>query len=706
MEIKEEIESLREERHKLVLRIRDEIHIHDNEDNNNNNDNAIITTAEERISSRIIAEKRAEAAEAKVNHTSATLTTKLDQLKRLRNAAQVALDIEQAGDSISATEFLDKCRGLDSATLHVLPPACLRTILNTGEKLSQNIATQDLCGFLESSGWPGAYLRDSSDNSSLSSLSNKQNDDSPSNTFITGLQTWAELELAMADIRGGGGDNSGGISLKNILCKAVDDIIVHPLVRRFRYHFIVSKTTKTKSKCGVDGNNDDELASARPENLQWALRYISDAINSTSPFVARNIQPGFTMLDPKFSVQWRAAETLMKEAAHKIAGDFERIRRAGEQAVDGQMLGAVTEIIWFQRDLSNSLAEPPSLLDMVFSAEGEAMMNRWIRAEFNTGRKILDEVFKEDRAWDPEPITGVPRTAACAAELFASYTERYALLNSSDARKNFVLIAQKPVMNFLLVDVMAAAKGASALQNQELQLIRICRLATACIHCESALWEWMNNELPNIFTGSEEAVSDGNQCKKSMADLVKTLADQRKELIARAVEIITHKFVQSLRPRFDAQIWGAQRSEMTEDEYEALKKQEIDISETAAEGIDELRLGIRIALKTLLEHADSGRFLACKFVKKCFEKVNETIVKGLAARQRTITKRALRQFNYDVQVLVATLSEFDYENSDLRAEEYLRPSLAACDFLGGNEKSAISVDAQLMSRIKKTVVVD
>lgn len=672
MEIKEEIKTLKDERHKLVMRIKDEIHTGDQIDK----DEDVISAAENKISIRSKSKKT-------VDHTSITLASKLDELTRLRNAARVALEIEGSADTISAAEYLDKCRDLDCPTLRSLPPACLRAVVRVGERLSQTIATQDLRGFLDASGWPGAYLRDSSEGSpDVPQAAESQS------AFARGLQTWTELELAIGDIRG----EPGNGTLEKILTKAVNDIIAHPLVRRFRYHFL--------------GDNNDNLASARPENLQWALRYISDAISSTSQFVARNIQPAFTALDPTFSVQWHSAEALMREAARKIAGDFERIRRAGEQAVDGQLLGAVTEIIWFQRDLLSALAEPPSLLDMVFAAEGEAMMNRWIRAEFNTGRRILDEVFKDERAWDPEPVTGVPRTAACAAELFASYTERYALLRSSEARKNFVLIAQKPVMNFLLVDVMAAAKGAAALPNPELQLIRVCRLAAACIHCESALWEWMNNELPHLFTGSEAVVADGTQCRKSMADLVKTLSEQRKELITRAVEIITHGFGQALRARFDAQVWGTLRSEVSQEEYEALGKREIDISESAAEGIEELRLGIRIGLKTLLEHMDSGRFLGCKFVKKCFEKVNETVVKGLAARPRTITRRALAQFGYDIKVLVEVLSEFDYENSDLRADEFLRPSVAACEFLGGKAESAVDVDAQMLSRIKKSTVVD
>lgn len=705
MEIKEEIETLKDERQKLISRIKDEIHVDDKD-----NTKDIVSIAEDKIIAHEKAEKRREKEEKKkgTHRTDISLVEKLNSLNRLRNATQTALEIERDADTLSATEYLDKCRDLDGDTLRALPPACLRAVIRTGERLSQDIAKRDLRGFLEASDWPGAYLRDSDNEHTMDTQ-----DEIDSNTFVHGLQLWVELELTMSDFRNNNDNNTNNNdnneTLKTILCKAVDDIIVSPLVRRFRYHFI-DNSQKTHS--GKAASNTDILASARPENLQWALRYISDAINSTAPFVARNIQPGFTALDPTFSVQWHAAETLMREAARKITADLERIRRAGEQAVDGQLLGAVTEIIWFQRDLTSALAAPPSLLDMVFStAEGEAMMTRWIRAEFNTGRHILDEVYKSgERAWAPEPVTGVPRTAACAAELFASYTERYALLSSSEARKNFVLIAQKPVMNFLLVDVMAAAKGAAALQNRELGLIRLCRLATACIHCESALWEWINNELPHLFpvTDSTSAVAaDGNQCKKSMTDLVKTLAEQRKELIGHAVDIITQGIVQALRPRFEAQSWGTPKSEMqSEEEYEALERQEIDVSETAAAGMEELYLGTRIALKTLLEHAESGRFLGCKFVKKCFERVNETVVKGLAARQRTITKRALRQFSYDIKTLVDILSEFDYENSDLKASEYLRPSLAACDFLGGNVESAVIVDAQLMTRIKKTIVVD
>ena len=688
---KKNIEALQDERRALLARLKSET----GQGATESEENVLLCAAD--MVTAYTAVEPAKVPSSSSNARVATLTSKLDELHRLRATILTVSEIERNPD-LSTAEYLDKCRTIEEPTLRSLPPLCLSVVLQAG-KTHSRIASKELQSVLAKAGWPASQLRsqdgahktlreadESADNSSMTLLNA---DDAT--TFACALRTLVEIELLMADLQG----NNSNANSANTLSKAVDDIVADPIVRRFRYHFF-------------EGHNRGELLdSARPENLQWALRYITDALASIAPFVARWVQPAFAAVDPSFSVLRRISEALMREAARKVAGDFERIRRAGEQTADAQLLGAVTEIIWFQRDVSSVLAEPPSLLDMVFSAESETMMNRWIRAEITTGSRVLSEVFREDSAWDPEPITGVPRTAACAAELFASYTERYALLSSSDARKNFVLIAQKPVMIFLLDDVISAAKSAASFSHPELQLVRVCRLAAACIHCENALWEWINNELPNLFAATDSSEGDGSQCKKSMSDLVKSLAAQRKELIAKAVKIVTQGFEQSLRPVFDRQAWGTPRSELTKDEFETLEKQVVDVSEAAADGIEELRLGVRIALKTLMESVDSGRFLVCKFVKKCFERVNSIIVKGLAERQRTITKRTLRQFANDVKATVAALSEFDGDGSnDTKAEAYLAPAIAACDYLGGNTESAVNVDAQLLARIKKTTVIE
>ena len=240
-------------------------------------------------------------------------------------------------------------------------------------------------------------------------------------------------------------------------------IFLRPLRRRFKYHFLGTKTT----------NNP-----AKPE---WYTTQLILWASLHSTFLDSNIQPVYDELGLAVPAKLELGYGLVCLARDKLSLDLPLI------LTDDVLLAhSIDEAIVLARDLAAKLqyssAQPSPLSPLT---RGQ-IFSRWINMERKFAFEKLDNVFTGDGAWTPDIGDNlVPSAAQSFLAVLLSVTERYKYLPLSQHRLQFLQLQLELLEDFRLRLVQLLRP-----ENEEPLQSNLCPILCTVHHLMTILASW------------------------------------------------------------------------------------------------------------------------------------------------------------------------------------------------------------------------
>jgi len=204
-------------------------------------------------------------------------------------------------------------------------------------------------------------------------------------------------------------------------------VLLKPLRKRFRFHFLGSKSTNNPSKC------------------EWYITQLVSWVSSHAPFLDQNLQPVYDKVGLGLPATLEFGQGMVELATEKLAIDLPLV-------VEDDVLLAHTidQTIGFARDLSSQLeyssAQPSPLEPLTH----QAIFARWIDMERKFAFEKVDEVMRGDGAWESETDGITPRAAESFLTLLLSVTERYKFLSATKHKIDFLELQVELLEDFRL----------------------------------------------------------------------------------------------------------------------------------------------------------------------------------------------------------------------------------------------------------------
>jgi len=205
-------------------------------------------------------------------------------------------------------------------------------------------------------------------------------------------------------------------------------VLLKPLRKRFRFHFLGSKST----------NNP-----AKPE---WYTTQLVLWANLHKTFLDAHIQPVYDQLELVTSARLEFGSGLVSLATEKLSLDLPLV-----QGDDVLLAHTIDEAIGFARDIAGQLqyssAQPSPLHPLTVGP----VFSRWLNMERKFAFEKLDTVLCGEGAWEAELGEGlVPRAAESFLAVLLSVTERYKFLTNSQNRLQFLELQLQLLEDFRL----------------------------------------------------------------------------------------------------------------------------------------------------------------------------------------------------------------------------------------------------------------
>ncbi|XP_023330399.1 RAD50-interacting protein 1 [Eurytemora carolleeae] len=307
-------------------------------------------------------------------------------------------------------------------------------------------------------------------------------------------------------------------------------VLMKPLRKRFKFHFLGTKSTNNPSK---------------PE---WFVTQLSTWAMSHRQFLTEYVQPAYDRVgSPIFAIR-EFAQGLVCLAVDKLCVDIPIV-------VEDDILFAHTidEAIGLARDMSNIMQYSSSQPSVLQPLTTQGIFSRWLNMERKFAFEKVDNLFMEQgtSVWESEVGDSLtPRAAETFLALLLSVTERYKFLSDSHHRLEFLKLQLDLIEDFRvrLVQLARTEKKSPLSSN-------LCPILNTLEHLILVLGNWAETpfflnlqfQKSNVKPGSGEDLEQRENTKPNpdsgmentvFEDSIEELEYLRENLINEVVESI------------------------------------------------------------------------------------------------------------------------------------------------------------------------
>jgi len=315
-------------------------------------------------------------------------------------------------------------------------------------KVLQNRLVKELDEGLTSVGWPFIQLEES-----------RNMTDTTKCMSISELQDIVRsLILIQGDRKDTSDENAEQMTLTHPM-----KVLLKPLRKRFRFHFLGSKST----------NNP-----AKPE---WYTTQLVLWANLHKTFLDAHIQPVYDELELLVPARLEFGYGLVSLATEKLSLDLPLV-----QADDVLLAHTIDEAIGFAKDMAGQLQYSSTQPSPLFPLTVGPIFTRWLNMERKFAFEKLDTVVCGEGAWESELGDGlVPKAAESFLAVLLSVTERYKFLTVSQNRLQFLELQLQLLEDFRLRLVQLGRSE----QEEPLQS-NLCPILCTVHHLVQVLTNW------------------------------------------------------------------------------------------------------------------------------------------------------------------------------------------------------------------------
>eukprot|EP00092_Neocalanus_flemingeri_P024006 GFUD01026040.1.p1 GENE.GFUD01026040.1~~GFUD01026040.1.p1 ORF type:complete len:752 (+),score=245.95 GFUD01026040.1:32-2287(+) len=315
-------------------------------------------------------------------------------------------------------------------------------------QLLQSKLVNELEGGLASLGWPFIQLEES-----------RNLVDATKCMTITELQNIVKSLILVQDDRKSTEDED----LEKMQLTHPMKVLLKPLRKRFKFHFLGSKST----------NNPAKPEWYTTQLVLWATLHRT--------FLDAHIQPVYDELELGVPARLEFGYGLVSLATEKLTLDLPLV-----QGDDVLLAHTIDEAIGFARDMAGQLqyssAQPSALLPLTVGP----VFSRWLNMERKFAFEKLDTVLCGEGAWESELGDGlIPRAAESFLAVLLSVTERYKFLTASQHRLQFLELQLQLLEDFRLRLVQLLRSE----QEEPLQS-NLCPILCTVHHLVQVLTNW------------------------------------------------------------------------------------------------------------------------------------------------------------------------------------------------------------------------
>ncbi|XP_068442239.1 RAD50-interacting protein 1 [Clinocottus analis] len=281
------------------------------------------------------------------------------------------------------------------------------------------------------------------------------------------------------------------------LCLPIQ-IMLLPLIKRFRYHFYGNRQTNSPSK---------------PE---WYLTQVLMWMGNSSAFMEEKIQPILDRAGAPISAMVELCRGLLALVKEKVASDASRLLYD-----DVLFCHLVEEVLQFEKELRSKQSYPAALPGLLHLLLEDATLQKWLTMEKKMAVEKMDAMLSAEGAWSSQykDISDMdelkaPDCAETFMTLLQVITERYRALPSPSAQLKFLGLQRELVDDFRirLTQVMKEESrcplGA-----------RYCAILNAVNYISTILADWGDNVF--FLQLQQAAVSLGDEGVLGGLDLMK-----------------------------------------------------------------------------------------------------------------------------------------------------------------------------------------
>uniref|UniRef100_A0A8C3A365 RAD50 interactor 1 n=1 Tax=Cyclopterus lumpus TaxID=8103 RepID=A0A8C3A365_CYCLU len=215
------------------------------------------------------------------------------------------------------------------------------------------------------------------------------------------------------------------------LCLPIQ-IMLLPLIKRFRYHFYGNRQTNSLSK---------------PE---WYLTQVLMWMGNSSTFMEEKIQPILDRAGAPISAMVELCRGLLSLVKEKVASDASRLLYD-----DVLFCHLVEEVLQFEKELRSKQSYPAALPGLLHLLLEDATLQKWLTMEKKMAVEKMDAMLSAEGAWSSQykDISDMdelkaPDCAETFMTLLQVITERYRALPCPSAQLKFLGLQRELVDDF------------------------------------------------------------------------------------------------------------------------------------------------------------------------------------------------------------------------------------------------------------------
>ncbi|XP_056280818.1 RAD50-interacting protein 1 [Pseudoliparis swirei] len=250
-------------------------------------------------------------------------------------------------------------------------------------------------------------------------------------TQLLALQTSDDLVSQRALASGQVAPPTQPASSATPLCLPIQ-IMLQPLVKRFRYHFYGNRQTNSLGK---------------PE---WYLTQVLMWMGNSSTFMEEKIQPILDRAGAPIGAMVELCRGLLSVVKEKVASDASRLLYD-----DVLFCHLVEEVLQFEKELRSKQSYPAALPGLLHLLLEDATLQKWLTMEKKMAVEKMDAMLSAEGAWSSQykDISDMdelkaPDCAETFMTLLQVITERYRALPCPSAQLKFLALQRELVDDF------------------------------------------------------------------------------------------------------------------------------------------------------------------------------------------------------------------------------------------------------------------
>ncbi|XP_039625817.1 RAD50-interacting protein 1 [Polypterus senegalus] len=317
-------------------------------------------------------------------------------------------------------------------------------------------------------------------------------------------------------------------------------IMLQPLIKRFRYHFFGSRQTNVLHK---------------PE---WYLTQVLMWITNHSQFLEERVQPLLDKVGAAVDARLEFSRGLLDLVLEKLAQDVPRLLYD-----DALFCHLVDEVLLFEKELHGTHAYPSTLPGTLHILADETIFQKWVSVERKFALEKMDSMLSSEVAWVSQykDISDVDELKAPdCAETFMTMllviTDRYKALPTARCKLCFLELQKELVDDFRirLTQVMKE-------ESRNPLSPRYCAILNAVNYIATVLSDWADNvfflqlQRMSLELGSELASLSALQTGRLASmegsvfdEMISLLERLRSDMMGRLVEFVLRETKEAARP--------------------------------------------------------------------------------------------------------------------------------------------------------------